>query len=249
MTLAECVHNIILNIYYYTILTLGINPVLTKQDETRLPFEIEEFKHNPGIYYEKIGYLHQIKKTWKLIIIKLDITELNDKTWQLNKYVQQTNEMCKNIKPEDYIKRTCENLKSIINNDSNTLTKIIKLINNLYKTSSDRRRGLIDGVGSITKTLFGLMDANDRKLINEQIQLLQNNQQTLKHVAKNQIKVLNTTIIHLNKLENMLNYNGKLMNHYIREYTTREEIDEHFTVITAMIHSSTKKIENIFPGT
>jgi len=165
MTLAK-VHNIILNIYYYRILTLGINPVPTEQDETRLPFEIEEFKHNPGIYYEKIGNLHQIKKTWKLVI-KLDITELNDKTWQLNKYVQQTNEIYKNIKSGDHIKRTCENLKNIINNDSNTLAKIIKLINNLYKTSSDRRRGLIDGVGSITKTLFGLMDANDRKLMNK----------------------------------------------------------------------------------
>jgi len=103
----------------------------------------------------------------------------------------------------------------------------------LYKASSDRRRGLI--IGSITKTLFEIIDANDRKLINEQIQLLQNNQQTLEHVAKNHIKVLNTTIIHLNKLENVLDYNGKLINHYIREYTTREEIDEHFTIIIAMI--------------
>jgi len=35
------VHNIILNIYYYRTLTLGTYPVLTKQDETRLPFEIK----------------------------------------------------------------------------------------------------------------------------------------------------------------------------------------------------------------
>jgi len=84
--------------------------------------------------------------------------------------------MCKNIRSENNIKRTCENLKNIINNDSYTLAKITKLINNLYKTSPDRRKGLIDGVGLITKTLFRLMDANDRKLINEQIQLLQNNQ-------------------------------------------------------------------------
>jgi len=66
--------------YYCRLLTLGINPVLTKQDENRLPVEIEEFKHNPGIYYEKIGYLlYQIKRIWKFVI-KLDITELNDRT-------------------------------------------------------------------------------------------------------------------------------------------------------------------------
>lgn len=93
------------------------------------------------------------------------------------------NEKC-DIKPENYIKRTCDNLKSIIN-DSNTLTKIITLINTLYKTRMDKRRGLIDRKGLITKTLFGIMDAKDRKFINKQIELSQNNQQTLEHAAKN----------------------------------------------------------------
>lgn len=66
--------------------------------------------------------------------------ELNDRTWQVNKYIQQTNEMCDSIKSENHIKRTCENLKNIINNDSNALAKIINLINTLYKAPSDRRR-------------------------------------------------------------------------------------------------------------
>lgn len=161
------------------------------------------------------------------------MAQMDDRIWQIHKYINQTNEMCDNIRAED-IKRTCNNLKSIINNDFKTITKVKELINTLYKTRTNKRRGIIDGIGSITKTLFGIMDANDRKLIEEQLQLLQNNQHTLEHATKNQLKVINETIIHLNKLENILDYNGKLMNHYIREYTTREEIDEHFTIIIAM---------------
>lgn len=165
-----------------------------------------EFDNTPRIYYEKIGHLHQINRMWKLVI-KLDITELNDKTWQVNQYIEQTSKMCPESNFEKSTQRTCDNLKKIINNDSNILAKIIKLINTLYKTQTNKCRSLIDGIGSITKTLFGIMDANDMKLIDEQIlQLLQNNQQTLEHAAKNQIKVLNTTIIHLNKLENISDY-------------------------------------------
>jgi len=99
-----------------------------------------------------MGHLHQVQKTWKLVI-KLDITELNDRTWQINKYIEQTNEMCDSIRTETNIKRTCDNLKNIINNDSNTLAKIITLINTLYKTPTNRRRGLTNGIGSITPYL------------------------------------------------------------------------------------------------
>lgn len=111
--------------------------------------------------------------------------------------------MRRNKRPENSIKQTCDNLKNIINNESNNLSKIITLINTLYKVKSDKCRGLINGIGSITKTLFGIMDENDRKLINEQIGLLGSKQQILEHATKNQIKILNFTIIHLNKLENI----------------------------------------------
>lgn len=89
------------------------------------------------------------------------------------------------------------------------------------------------------------MDANDKKLIDEQIHLLQNTQHTVQHAMKNQLQVLNSTITHLDKLENMLDYNGRLITHQIREYSIREEIDEHFTVILAMIADLTSNAKDV----
>lgn len=127
--------------------------------------------------------MQHLIKTWKLVI-KLDITALNDKSWQINKYIQQTNEICEQLNSEDHTRRTCDNLKEIVNNKSKLST-----INHFdkYKTWMDKRRGFVDGIGSIAKTLFGTMDANDRNLINEQLNLLQTNQQTIQHAAKSQI--------------------------------------------------------------
>jgi len=37
----------------------------------------------------------------------------------------------------------------------------------IYRPSTNKRRGLIDGIGSLAKSLFETMDATDEKLIKE----------------------------------------------------------------------------------
>jgi len=49
------------------------------------------------------------------------------------------------------------------------------------------------------------MDADDEKIINEQLTLFRNNEQTLQHETKNQLKVLKGTIGHMDSLEKTLN--------------------------------------------
>lgn len=63
------------------------------------------------------------------------------------------------------------------------------------------RRGLIDAIGTISKTLFGMMNANNARTIKEQIRLLNNHQQTTQHIMKNQLKIINATIGHVQTLE------------------------------------------------
>jgi len=67
------------------------------------------------------------------------------------------------------------------------------------------------------------MNANDEKLINEQIRLLQNKQLTLQHAAQNQITVLNTTITHTENIETIINRNEKLLQRQIIRYLTERK--------------------------
>jgi len=62
----------------------------------------------------------------------------------------------------------------------------------------------------ISKTLFGTMDTDDTQVINEQLNLLRNNQKTIQHAVKNQLKILDTTIGHTDCLEKTLKYNENL---------------------------------------
>ncbi|KAL6419221.1 hypothetical protein ACFW04_014021 [Cataglyphis niger] len=151
-------------------------------DEINSSCEIQEFQHNPGLYFEKIEKLYFIKETWKLIVIKLDLTTLNKRYEQISNYLKETEKMCDTMRLQNHYHRdACSTLDIIAKREARYLKNIMTQIQTIYKLSTNRRRGLINGIGSIAKSLFGTMDANDEKRINEQ---LENRQQIIQHVAK-----------------------------------------------------------------
>lgn len=228
----------------YRALILWVSSTHTKSYETDSHYKIEEFQHNPGIYYEKIGRLHYARGTWKLVI-RLDIAALNERHGQIVQYLQQTEKICDTMRLQShYHKEACINLDIIAKKEAKYLRRIMTQIQTIYKPNTNRRRGLIDGIGSIAKSLFGTMDANDEKHINEQINLLENNQQTLQHAARNQIKILNATVAHIDELDSIIERNAKLLQKRMTEYTERVEINEHFTTIIAIITDLIRDAEN-----
>jgi len=206
-------------------------------EEESSPYEIQEFRDNPGMHLEKIGRLHYARETWKLVI-KLDYTTLTQRYEQITKYLHQTEVTCR-------ITQLCDHIAAITGKEMKYLKNIITQIQTIYRPPTNRRRGLIDGIGSIAKALFGTMDANDEKLINEQIQLLQNKQLTLQHAVQNQLTVLNTTIAHLENLETIIDRNEKLLQKQLSRYLDREEMNEHFMLLIAVIADLIRDAENI----
>ena len=194
------------------------SPILA--EETREPaYEVEEFTHQPGIYYEKIGELHPLETKWK-IVIQINVTSLTERLGQLENYMQKTKSMCQLLAFAH--KETCDNLYQITKGDYEKINKEMEKIKLMYQSPRIEKRGIIDGIGTIAKTLFGTMDANDEKLINEQLTLLQNKQQTVQHVTKNQIKILQETIAHIDKTEETIQRNEYLLANVTKnEATTR----------------------------
>lgn len=67
---------------------------LLHEIKTKLPApcEVQEFKHEPGLYFEKIGTMKQIETTWKLVI-EIDVAAINRRV--LQEYIEHTEKMCK----------------------------------------------------------------------------------------------------------------------------------------------------------
>lgn len=213
--------------------------------DTERPYEIEEFNHNPGLHFEKIGRLHHTKEAWKLVI-KLDLEALTQRYEQLEEYIQQHQLKCETLKFHvQYQQDACTNFENITRREAKYLKSLMAQIRTVHKPPTNQRRGIINGIGSIAKTLFGTMDADDEKQINEQLELLNNNQQTVEHAIKNQIKVINTTIAHIETLEHIVQRNEKLLQVQVQAFFEREDITEHFLIVTAVITELIRDAENI----
>jgi len=115
-------------------------------EEASSPYDVQEFQHNPGIYFEKIGKLHHAKETWKLVV-KLDLTSLTTRYNQIMQYMKKAKVMCAESQTQ-----TCGNIGLITQREEQYLQNMMTQIRTIYKPPTNRRRGLIDGIGSLAKS-------------------------------------------------------------------------------------------------
>jgi len=126
-------------------------------------------------------------------------------TTKITKYLHQIEVICKTT-------QACGNIEVITRKETKYLKNIMTQIRTIYRPSRVTDV-LIDGIDLIAKSLFGSMDVNDKKLIIEQMQLLQNKQLMLQHAVQNQITVLNT-IAHIENIETIIDRNIGTKNCY-----------------------------------
>jgi len=95
------------------------------------------------------------------------------------------------------------------------------------------------------------MYAKDEKLIKEQLDLLQNKQQTIQHAIQNQLIVLNITIVHIGDAESVIERNENLLQARMMKYLTREELNEqsiiHIAIMSDLIRDAENIISNVYP--
>jgi len=109
---------------------------------------ITTFHDEPGIYFENTGQLQQVETTWKLII-QIDIEAISTKVWQLQEYLNDTENFCKKLNKD--IQPTCQNIINVMDKDNIKLTLLMDRLNTIYQTPN-LKRGLINAIGSISKT-------------------------------------------------------------------------------------------------
>lgn len=171
-------------------------------------YQIHQFENNPGLYYERQGTLLRSSEKWKLVV-KLNISGIQTRISQITKIREITTQLCESVQIQKENKILCENMVNEIVQKNQKIEQLYKRVKIVIGMSTRKRRGLINGVGSLAKSLFGTMDASDEQLISEHITLLEKNQATEQQALKNQLHVLNGTIAHLDDIEKIIQRNNQ----------------------------------------
>lgn len=143
---------------------------------------------------------------------QIDITlivGLNDPIDQVNRLQRVIDLIDRQCKPPCAYIPEISSLKFKYRNLQN-LTRQLKLLLR-YKS----KRGLLNVIGSVSKTLFGTLDENDLELINKNIDTLFDSNNKIKTILSNQTALIKRVLDNTktNQLENLANDIHKIENH------------------------------------
>ncbi|KAL4134811.1 hypothetical protein QTP88_006520 [Uroleucon formosanum] len=183
------------------------------------PYRISRLTQENGMYFENQGPLRLTNSDWKLLIyVKLD--NFNQRTKDTMNFYKRTLITCNDltIAYEGMFKTTCDNFKLTSNSlEREVSRKRFYMLQSIDETDtvSREKRGLVNLVGRVQKTLFGTLDDTDAELYDRQIEKLQSSQQNLLKIIDKQTSVLKATantFKEANKMEAQINRLSVLYN-------------------------------------
>ncbi|KAL4105021.1 hypothetical protein QTP88_020296 [Uroleucon formosanum] len=183
------------------------------------PYRISRLTQENGMYFENQGPLRLTNSDWKLLIyVKLD--NFNQRTKDTMNFYKRTLITCNDltIAYEGMFKTTCDNFKLTSNSlEREVSRKRFYMLQSIDETDTVNRekRGLVNLVGRVQKTLFGTLDDTDAELYDRQIEKLQSSQQNLLKIIDKQTSVLKATantFKEANKMEAQINRLSVLYN-------------------------------------
>ena len=215
-------------------------------------YTISPIKHKAGIHFTHLGELHMVTDSWK-IVTHLKMDTLLDRNRQIASYVNQLQRRCEN---EIAIRPTCgEHLEPLLRR-AEKLYRRINQVSEIPTYVPNRRRGLINGIGTLAKTIFGTMDANDAEQINKHLSQLDETQETLMAAMKKQVQITNNTLHHLHDAEKTIQRNEQILAKQTRllrtqlettllQQTRRADIVDHFITLNALLTDLTQDVDDV----
>jgi hypothetical protein len=164
---------------------------------------LQQFEEYPGLYYDFVGEEQLYNTEWKIVTyINLETVDENFKT--VKNYAQMSADFCKKYKHKLWINYTgCLNSIRRTDRPIREVNNLQSILRQLTRNEDEfihacNKRGIFDFVGGISKILFGTLDAEDANYYTNKISQLESEQLDFLKLSKEQITVVNSTLISVN---------------------------------------------------
>lgn len=181
---------------------------------TSQKISIRNLENNPGIIPLKLGTAKITKYTHTLI----HYYDLNPIITEISRLQTQSANLKKLIIEDKYYSIDTSNYLKILNfAEEKVEDKLLEILPQQQRV----KRGLINGLGSIFKSITGNLDANDGERYEKLIRELQENQVKLASNIKNQNSLSIDLINNFNKTIQQISHNEKLLEMKINQISDR----------------------------
>lgn len=195
---------------------------------------------NNSVYFDKISNMHLIRDDWHLIVY-YDTKPYQEGTAALLKYIKYLEALCSTIRTQT----PCDGVMLQLGHEFEEIKhydNIIMLNDSLMTNKKRRRRGLLDGVGYVANSLFGVLDQRFAEKYEKDIDLLRHNENHLYNLWKNQTSIVEAEFNLMKRMENTINKHHKIINqklNYLQDsYKNLAQQVQNITITTDFLTSA-----------
>lgn len=166
-----------------------------------VPYIITKIPEGTVAMFQKVTEIKQYDQVWNIATF-IDLQPYRMELKGLQTLIDQSEKVCIRMREEN-----TDNCGLVAEVNRLQMEEIIEL-NRLFSSHGGRqRRGLIDGVGTLAKFMFGVMDSNDAQFYNEQIDQLKEDQLVTRQIDEQQTTVIKSVVEYFNSTVEKLQEN------------------------------------------
>ncbi|XP_050557832.1 uncharacterized protein LOC126911988 [Spodoptera frugiperda] len=173
--------------------------------------KISKVADNKNIFFDKVTNMKWERDEWKLIVY-CDMAPY----WQgmnlLNKFITHLDNICL----RDQIPQ-CNVVRLQLTHGYNELEHYNNVLLG-QQGQVRRRRGLINGIGYVAHSLFGVLDETFAEQYQKDIALIRSDQKHLSNLWRNQTSIVEAELNVIKRIENTLDKQHKILNQHITNY-------------------------------
>lgn len=173
--------------------------------------KITPFEKGWQIYYDEIGDIHTVHDSWTLLTY-INMTTYRTGIAEIETYINYVQYICKKF---DY-QSLCLTLVAELKHEFQEIEHNNYILRNPQEPIRRRtKREFFNGVGNLAHSLFGVLDENFAQKYQEDIKNVQNKEQYLLHLIKNQTTIIEAQNNILIRSEKVINKQFEYMKKHL----------------------------------
>lgn len=174
--------------------------------------KITDLNNNQSLYFDPLAKMQWIRDQWT-IVTYFDMTPYWEGTEAFEKLLNYLESTCTNT---NIINNKCNMIISQLSHEGTELRYYNQLLlTQHFSAHARQRRGLINGIGYLANSLFGVLDQRFAEQYSKDIALIRNNQAHVNNLWRNQTTIMESEYNLLKRTENIMAKQHKVINKHL----------------------------------